>query len=220
MKTIFAGFVATTLLIASALSAQAMNADSTARANNQLHMPVYGKSLPPIGYIGFCRTHPQECTTGTFKPVRVVMSNQRWQEMTLINSHINKIVKPVTDQELYNVPERWTYPTAQGDCEDYVLLKRRYLINMGWPEQSLLITVVRDQKNEGHAVLTVTTDLGDFILDNQSQNVLPWQDTPYRYEMRQSQSNKNGWVILNPAAMAKQATVTSRTNITIEKTVR
>jgi len=213
MKTIFTGFIATMIFAGSAMSAHAMNAESQSGANNQLHMPVYGKSLPPIGYIGFCHTHPQECTTGTFKPVRVVMTKQRWQEMSRINGHINRVVKPVTDQELYNEPERWTYPTAQGDCEDYVLLKRRYLINMGWPEQALLITVVRDQNNDGHAVLTVTTDLGDFILDNQSRDVLPWQDTPYRYEMRQSQSKKNGWVILNPATRNKQATVTSRAQV-------
>jgi hypothetical protein len=31
----------------------------------------------------------------------------------------------------------------------------------GWPESKLLITVVRDENNEGHAVLTVRTDEGD-----------------------------------------------------------
>ena len=41
------------------------------------------------------------------------------------------------------------------------------LIQAGWPRQALLITVVRDKKGEGHAVLTVKTDKGEFILDNQ-----------------------------------------------------
>ena len=42
----------------------------------------------------------------------------------------------------------------------------------GWPREALLVTVVRDEKDEGHAVLTVTTDKGDYILDNQNKNIL------------------------------------------------
>jgi len=30
--------------------------------------------------------------------------------------------------------------TATGDCEDYVLLKRKMLIDAGWPREALLIT--------------------------------------------------------------------------------
>ena len=52
-----------------------------------------------------------------------------------------------------------------GDCEDYVLLKRRMLIQSGWPREALLVTVVRNERDEGHAVLTVTSDKGDYILD-------------------------------------------------------
>ena len=40
----------------------------------------------------------------------------------------------------------------------------------GWPRQALLITVVRDKKGDGHAVLTVKTDKGEFILDNQNED--------------------------------------------------
>jgi hypothetical protein len=52
---------------------------------------------------------------------------------------------------------RWSYPDdGYGDCEDYVLLKRRMLTQSGWPREALLVTVVRNEKDEGHAVLTVT----------------------------------------------------------------
>lgn len=198
MKTLWAGLIAATLTFGAATTATATegNINGQSKANTQPHMPVFGATLPPIGYIGFCRSHPAECRNKSFNPVRVVMTDDRWQELSRINDHINRAIAPVTDQELYNEVERWTYPKAQGDCEDYVLLKRRYLINMGWPEQALLITVVRDQNNDGHAVLTVATDLGDLILDNQARDVLPWQDTPYRYVKRQSQSQKNQWVSL------------------------
>ena len=93
--------------------------------------------------------------------------------------------------------EKWSYPDdGYGDCEDYVLLKRRMLIEAGWPRSALLITVVRDRKGDGHAVLTVRTDKGEYILDNQNDKILPWSDTGYRFVKRQSQSDPNTWVAL------------------------
>ena len=83
------------------------------------------------------------------------------------------------------------------------------LIHAGWPREALLVTVVRDNRGEGHAVLTVITDEGDYILDNQKKDILIWSDTGYHFIKRQSQSNPNVWVSLgdqNPAT----ATATSR----------
>jgi hypothetical protein len=53
----------------------------------------------------------------------------------------------------------------------------------------------RSQCN-GHAVLTVKTDRGEYILDNQTDDILFWADTGYRFVKRQSQSDPNGWVSL------------------------
>ena len=72
-----------------------------------------------------------------------------------------------------------------------MLLKRRMLMEAGWPREALLITVVRDKKGEGHAVLTVKTDKGEFILDNQEEDILLWSETGYRFVKRQSQSDPN-----------------------------
>jgi predicted transglutaminase-like cysteine proteinase len=103
----------------------------------------------------------------------------------------------MTDLEHYGVVEKWAYPEdGYGDCEDYVLLKRRMLMQIGWPRGALLITVVRDKKGDGHAVLTVRSDKGEFILDNQEAEILPWSETGYRYVKRQSQSDPNVWVSL------------------------
>jgi predicted transglutaminase-like cysteine proteinase len=77
-----------------------------------------------------------------------------------------------------------------------VLLKRRMLMQAGWPREALLVTVVRDKKGEGHAVLTVKTNRGDYILDNQVEDILLWSDTSYRFVKRQSQSDPNVWVAL------------------------
>ena len=88
----------------------------------------------------------------------------------------------------------WVYPTESGDCEDFVLLKRRMLIDAGWPVGALLITVVRQKNGDGHAVLTVTTSRGDLVLDNLDPHISLWSGTGYRYLKRQSEYDSGEWV--------------------------
>lgn len=172
--------------------------DTERAAHVGSHLQVYGETTPPIGFVNFCRQYSSECRDGAGLQTRVEITDQRWTELSRINDYVNTKIRPVTDQELYSVPEHWTYPENSGDCEDYVLLKKYYLVGLGWPPESLLITVVLDENNAGHAVLTVTTDFGDFVLDNQNVDILPWQDTPYRYIKRQSQIHPAVWVSLDP----------------------
>lgn len=160
-------------------------------------MQVEGSSKAPIGWIEFCKTHRSECAASPTKSARVKMTTARYTELDRVNRMVNAEIEPVTDQELYGVEEKWTYPSeGKGDCEDYVLAKRRALIASGWPAQALLITVVRDLKGDGHAVLTVVTDKGDYALDNQVDDVKPWLDTGYTFIKRQSQLDPNQWVLL------------------------
>jgi predicted transglutaminase-like cysteine proteinase len=72
-----------------------------------------------------------------------------------------------------------------------------------------LITVVRDRHGDGHAVLTVKTDKGELILDNQNDDIRLWSDTGYRFVKRQSQADPNVWVSLGDPRAAP-ATATSR----------
>jgi len=165
---------------------------TTARAGNAMDMR--GTTAPPIGFVQFCKEHLADCVGTAPAAIRVPMSKTRWDELIAVNSYVNRVIEPVTDEELYGVAEYWTYPRqGKGDCEDYVLLKRKMLMDRGWPVTSLLITVVRDTKNQGHAVLTVVTDRGDYVLDNQQAQVLPWNQTEYRYVKRQSQIDVARW---------------------------
>ena len=116
----------------------------------------------------------------------------------------------MSDLEHYGKLDWWTYPDdKKGDCEDYVLEKRRRLIERGWPESTLLITVVRDESNEGHAVLTVRTDEGDLILDNKRDDVVSWADTAYTFVKAQSQRDPLHWVSLLPPNFTPQPTVSA-----------
>ena len=152
---------------------------------------------PPIGWVEYCSDNPRDCTGGPSTPRDVVLTPKAWKDLVRINMWANDTVKPITDMEHFGVVEKWSLPDdGYGDCEDYVLLKRKLLVEAGWPREALLITVVREQNGDGHAVLTVRTDKGDFILDNQSQNIVLWSETTYRYVKRQSQSDPNRWVSL------------------------
>ena len=102
--------------------------------------------------------------------------------------------EPDTDQIVYGREEFWTYPDGKGDCEDFVLLKRRELMARGWPAGSLLITVVRQTNGDGHAVLTVRTDRGDLVLDNLEGKIKLWTQTDYQFIKRQSDRDSGRWV--------------------------
>ena len=151
----------------------------------------------PIGWVEFCAEHPRDCAGAPRTPRDIVMSGNVWNDLSRVNKWVNTTIKPMTDLEHWGVVEKWSYPDdGYGDCEDYVLLKRKMLIDAGWPREALLITVVRDRKGDGHAVLTVKTDKGEFILDNQRDAILLWSDTGYQFVKRQSQSDPNVWVSL------------------------
>ena len=166
-------------------------------SDRPLYVSVGATARPPIGWVEFCNEHPKECAASATQPRDVVLTPKAWKDLVRVNKWVNDTIKPVTDLEHWGVVEHWSYPDdGKGDCEDYVLLKRRMLMQAGWPREALLITVVRDKKGEGHAVLTVKTDKGDFILDNQAEEILLWSETGYRFVKRQSQSNPNVWVAL------------------------
>ncbi|HEX9073136.1 MAG TPA: transglutaminase-like cysteine peptidase [Pseudolabrys sp.] len=183
---------------------------SVGSAERTTYVAVGEPTRAPIGWIEFCIEYKSECATTPSVPRDVVLTSKAWTDMLKVNAWVNQSIKPVTDLEHWGVVERWNYPDdGYGDCEDYVLLKRRMLMQAGWPREALLITVVRDKKGDGHAVLTVKTDRGEFILDNQEPQVLPWTQTGYHFVKRQSQSDPNLWVSLGEPRAAP-ATVSAR----------
>ena len=162
-----------------------------------LYVSVGDAARAPIGWVEFCLEHAKECETTPTSPRDIVLSPKAWKDLARVNKWVNETIKPMTDLEHWGVVEKWSYPDdGYGDCEDYVLLKRRMLMQAGWPREALLITVVRDKKGDGHAVLTVKTDKGEFILDNQNEEILLWSETSYRFVKRQSQTDPNVWVAL------------------------
>jgi predicted transglutaminase-like cysteine proteinase len=175
-----------------------------------LFSAVGAETRAPIGWIQFCVEYDPECKTRRSAPRDIVLTPQVWKDLVRVNRWVNDNVRPITDLEHWGVVERWNYPDdGYGDCEDYVLEKRRLLMRAGWPREALLITVVRDPHNDGHAVLTVKTDKGEFVLDNQRDDILLWSETGYRFVKRQSQADPNVWVSLGEPR-EEPATASSR----------
>lgn len=157
-------------------------------------MDTSGRTTQPVGHYELCQQLPVECQQLTAQPGPVELTRPLWAEMVDINNVVNISVEPATDMEMWGREELWSYPDIVGDCEDYVLEKRRRLMAIGVPAGNLLITVVRQPNGDGHAVLTVSTSLGDFILDNLEPRILAWTDTEYQYLKRQSERHSGAWV--------------------------
>jgi len=156
---------------------------------------VGGQTLVPYGWVDFCTRYRNECRTQPLEPKDIRLTRESMRTIERVNRRVNAAVKPMSDMEQWGRVDQWDYPTTgYGDCEDYVLFKRYVLMQKGFPRQALLVTVVKDERGDGHAVLTVKTDRGEFILDNLNDRVLPWESTPYKFVKRQSQSDPNVWV--------------------------
>jgi predicted transglutaminase-like cysteine proteinase len=186
-------------LFAMATAAHAVESNAHAPATERAFAPIYGKTLPPIGFVEFCARDKQHCASDNSHLRRLALTEAHWKLLQQINVRVNSSIAPVSDMDLYAVPERWDYPVYAGDCEDYVLLKKRELENLGFPSHALLITVVLDEAGEGHAVLTASTSQGDFVLDNRRDAIIRWAETRYRFLKRQSQDDPRLWVALSEA---------------------
>ncbi|PBB68096.1 transglutaminase [Mesorhizobium sp. WSM4312] len=158
-------------------------------------MVVGGSTSQPIGHYDFCRIHVAECSIRSPDSVPERLTSKLLHDISAVNLSVNTRVKPMSDMDNYGKDEWWAYPeNGLGDCEDYALEKRRELNSLGIAIANLLMTVVRKPDGEGHAVLTVRTDKGDFILDNLTDKVRLWNQTSYRYLKRQASDNTGHWV--------------------------
>jgi predicted transglutaminase-like cysteine proteinase len=114
-------------------------------------------SLP--AWVEFCQASPVECTIDPSEPEFVTLTPDTYALLQSVNLSVNSTLRPITDQHHWGLADLWSYPgDGAGDCEDFQLLKRKFLVEAGLPRRAMLMTVVLDEKDEGHAILTVRTD--------------------------------------------------------------
>ena len=180
------------MLLACPLGAYAGAANAS-----EAFMHTGGRTTQPVGHYEFCLHKPEECREVTPKQAPIQLTRKLWAAMVDVNNTVNTMVTPRTDMEIWGKDEVWSYPDRVGDCEDYVLEKRRDLMKLGVPAGNVLITVVRQPNGDGHAVLTVRTSNGDYVLDNLEPRILDWADTDYTFLKRQSERNSGAWVAID-----------------------
>ncbi|WP_187437393.1 transglutaminase-like cysteine peptidase [Bradyrhizobium rifense] len=169
-------------------------------ARPALFAAIGNATKAPNGWLQLCAANAEECKPTAGQAREMTLTPDLLQQLYEINKYVNDRVIWTSDAELYGATERWAYPLDRGDCEDMVLLKRRMLAKAGWPVGALLITIVEERGRDKtrdktrHAVLTVRSDRGEMILDNQTPEILFWYETSYRYLSRQSAADPNVWV--------------------------
>lgn len=140
---------------------------------------------------------------------KLPLTPRLWSLVTRTNEAVNRAIVQRTDAEAYGVEEIWSTPLQAGgkvgDCEDYVLEKRRALVAAGLPKAALSIAVVTTSRGQSHAVLLVDTDAGEYVLDNLSPWVLPWTKTPYQWRERQVAGSAARWAFAAGPALETSA---------------
>jgi predicted transglutaminase-like cysteine proteinase len=160
---------------------------------------VGGRTSIPYGWMDFCGRRPEECRVPTLPAVNLKLTHRTWKILDRVNREVNGYIVPESNLDHWGTTmDHWDYPVdGRGDCKIYALFKRKLLLDAGFPRQALLMTIVYDLQGEGHTILTVKTDKGDFILDNLVDKIRSWDATGYYFLKRQSQQNPNIWLSIN-----------------------
>lgn len=112
----------------------------------------------PMAFSIYCMDHIDECPTKGPRFVRY--SPTLMQLVSRVQTQVNGAIIP--RRETVDV---WSADVSSGDCDDYVMTKRRRLIRAGIPATAMRVVVGR-RLGESHVVLVVKTDRGEIVLDN------------------------------------------------------
>jgi predicted transglutaminase-like cysteine proteinase len=191
VATIRGAVVAAILAVCAAAAA-----DAQARLLQASYAPIGPETSIPYGWVDFCGRRPEACAVPRLAAVDLALTEETWARLDRVNRAVNAFIVPISNFDHWGTMlDHWDYPVdGKGDCKIYALYKRKLLLDSGFPRQALLMTIVRDLNDEGHAILTVKTDHGEFVLDNLSDDIRPWNATGYRFVKRQSQEDPNVWL--------------------------
>lgn len=154
------------------------------------------RQAAPMAFLEFCLRYSAHCQRrGSKSAARsgaMKVTGGQLSDLVTVNRAVNASIRPVADTTLYGVKDRWRVGVAKGDCEDYVLEKRRRLIAHGWPSSAVLIALGR-ARGQQHAVLIARTSEGDYVLDNLTNQVLPVRRSSVSLSQVQSPDNPKIW---------------------------
>ncbi|MBZ9821447.1 transglutaminase-like cysteine peptidase [Mesorhizobium sp. CA4] len=149
-----------------------------------------------------------DCTAGSacdhespaFAEIVKIAAEKGFREkLSFVNSSINRLIAYKSDMAVYGKLDYWAKPSEilehrAGDCEDFAILKMAALLRAGIPAQSMSLVVLQDRRRKFfHAVLSVSTGSGAFILDSLGNAVMRDSDLP-DYVPLYSFSTDRAWI--------------------------
>ncbi|MEL6370538.1 MAG: transglutaminase-like cysteine peptidase [Pseudomonadota bacterium] len=151
-----------------------------------------GISSPPPGFITYCFEYAEIC--GTERRSGQLLAFD-FAQLETVNAQVNASIQA---QEEARGSDVWrivsgTETDSSGDCEDYALVKQQRLLALGWPREVLRLAVVKVPGVGAHTVLVVSMPDTDYLLDNLSSEVTPWDQSGYRFEKWQSRTQDLAW---------------------------
>ena len=155
-------------------------------------------TLAPMAFTQFCLKYADECRPerALFRDGRLRLTDRRRAELESVNRSVNSSIRPERNEEGL-AGEKWLLGPAFGDCNDYAVTKRHQLIARGWPARAVLLSEVVTVSGQHHLVAVVRADGGDLVLDNLTDRVMPWHQTPYRWLRIQTPGNPAYWASIS-----------------------
>jgi predicted transglutaminase-like cysteine proteinase len=144
----------------------------------------------PLGFKIFCLKSPAQCAATS--SATLTLDDSLMSTLKGVNGSVNRSIHPRNDARGKDV---WTLNAKYGDCEDYAITKRARLVAMGIPAGALRIAYAKTRRGEGHAVLVVITNRGNYVLDNRTGAIKPMSQTGLRF-ISMSGANPKMWASL------------------------
>ncbi|WP_027161459.1 transglutaminase-like cysteine peptidase [Mesorhizobium sp. WSM1293] len=165
------------------------------------NFPVAARWAPVYRAITACSAgSPCEHKSTAFAGMIAAAQGKGFSEkLSFVNSSVNRLIAYRKDSLVYGKLDYWAKPSEilerrAGDCEDFAILKMTALLRAGIPTQSMALVVLQDRKRGFfHAVLSVSTGSGAFILDSLSNTVMRDSDLP-DYVPLYSFSTDRAWI--------------------------
>ena len=159
----------------------------------QPYMRLGEGSLAPLAFVKFCQRTPRRCSPNE-EVHHIILDDAHKSEFNRVKREVNR------DIALWaGVPtEVWDDEGTSAVCYEYALTTRTRLLELSYPAGALLLAVAIVANGEGHLVLVIVTDRGDYVLDNLQPALIRWDELPYNWIMRSSPSNPQHWRTILP----------------------
>ena len=199
-------------ILAGTLSAGDADARNRSAQDSNLLTPIMDASptLAPFQHVRFCLRYPSDCKSNPAENDHIDLDAETSELLKRVNHSVNLSIIPTVKDYGPNLGDGWTIAPDTGDCNDYAVTKRHQLLESGLPSKALRLSVVKTASGIGHLVLVVVTTKGDFVMDNLTEVIRPWQSTDYHWLKIQSAADSKFWYEVKAPAVGPSVSQAER----------